>query len=150
MHQEKEIKFVADRYRPGRFNANRGWSRLGIAPSLKWRRYRIAAAIAGVVFLSASAAFVYDKFQSSANRDVEIIGNEQIFESPALAVKVIDFENTPLPVVIERINDTYGVKVTNIPDDADDYRLSLHYEGNAIDLVETINDILDTQMRVEE
>lgn len=149
MHQEKEIKFVANRYRPGRFNTDRAWNRLGIATSFKRKRLRIAAAAAGMVFLSATAAFVYRQYSVGSSNNIDMMEQMQT-ESPVYAVKVIDFEDTPLPIVIDRIKDVYGVEVTNIPDDADDYRLSLHYEGNAIDLVETINDILNTQMRVEE
>ena len=31
-------------------------------------------------------------------------------------VKAIDFENTPLTVVVEKINETYNVKVTGLPE----------------------------------
>ena len=65
-------------------------------------------------------------------------------------VRVVDFENAPLPVVVERIREVYGVEVSGLPQDADDYVLSLHYEGTPVDLVDTINDILGTEMTVEE
>lgn len=38
----------------------------------------------------------------------------------------------------------------NIPDNADSFKLTLHYEGNADDLVETINDILGTEIAIKE
>lgn len=149
MHENKEIEFVAKRYRPGRFNTDRAWNRLGIATSFKRKRLRIAAAAAGLVFLSATAAFVYRQYSVGSSNNIEMMEQMQT-ESPVYAVKVIDFENTPLPMVIDRIKDVYGVDVENIPVNAGQYRLSLHYEGNAIDLVETINDILDINMTVEE
>ncbi len=65
-------------------------------------------------------------------------------------VKVIDFENTPLPLVVAGIEEAYGVEVGNLPDNSDELRLSLHYEGHAVDLVETINSILGTQLTVEQ
>ncbi len=40
-------------------------------------------------------------------------------------------------------------KSGNIPENADDYMLSLHYEGNALDLIDTINVILGTSMEIE-
>ena len=54
------------------------------------------------------------------------------------------------PVVVDRIREVYGVEVVNLPDNADNYRLSLHYEGNPMELVETINDILDINMTIKE
>lgn len=69
---------------------------------------------------------------------------------PESAVRAIDFENTPLPTVISEIREVYGVELTGIPDNAVDYRLSLHYEGSAEDLIATINEILDTKMAVKE
>lgn len=65
-------------------------------------------------------------------------------------VKVIDFENTPLPEVVERIKEVYGVDVSGVPADAAGYRLSLHYQGEADDLISVINDILGTDMKIEE
>lgn len=63
-------------------------------------------------------------------------------------VRVIDFENAPLPVVVDKISRTYDVEITGLPESPDDYKLSLHYEGTASDLVETINEILGTEMTV--
>lgn len=144
---EKEISYVAKRYRRGKFATDKGWQRLGIAPSQRWRRMRVAAAIISVIALSAVAAIFYHEYGLSEAPVVE----QQVADIPsATAVRVIDFENTPLPTVISEIRDVYGVDLTGIPDNAADYRLSLHYEGSAADLVETINEILDTKMAVKE
>lgn len=144
---EKEISYVAKRYRRGKFATDKGWQRLGIAPSQRWRRMRVAAAIMSVIALSAVAAIFYHEYGLSEAPVVE----QQVADIPsATAVRVIDFENTPLPTVISEIRDVYGVDLTGIPDNAADYRLSLHYEGSAADLVETINEILDTKMAVKE
>lgn len=109
---------------------------------------RIAAVTGGILFLSATAAVIYHQYAVTDNVQVETV--EPKTTSPIFVVKVIDFENTPLPMVIERIKEVYDVEITNIPDNAEEYKLSLHYEGTAIDLVETINDILDTQMAVKQ
>lgn len=42
------------------------------------------------------------------------------------------------------------MEVENIPASPEKYVLSLHYEGTPTDLIETINDILDTDMTVTE
>ena len=52
--------------------------------------------------------------------------------------------------MVDKIEEVYGVEVTGLPENAEEYRLSLHYEGNPVELVETINDILDIKMAIKE
>ncbi|PWB06006.1 hypothetical protein C5O24_10620, partial [Paramuribaculum intestinale] len=92
---------------------------------------------------------IYHQYELKDTADK--IVNESVRPAASLeTVKIIDFENTPLPTVISKIKEVYGVEVINVPENAGEYRLSLHYEGNAVDLVATINDILETQMSVKE
>lgn len=144
---KEDITYIAKRYSRGKFSVDKGWKRLNIKPVFKWSILKIAAAISSVVVLSATAAVIYHEYElkNSLERTIE----EVIKPTQLEAVKVIDFENTPLTSVISKIKDVYGVEVVNIPDNAEEYHLSLHYEGNAVDLVATINDILDTQMSVK-
>lgn len=146
--ENKEIKFIAERYKKGRFSADKGWNRLGIRPVSIWRKYRVAAAVSVAVVLTASATIIYRVTTAPS------VPSETEISLPAVvdkdAVKIIDFENTPLTVVVEKINDTYGVKVAGLPESPDEYRLSLHYEGTASDLLETINEILGTELTVAE
>ncbi len=140
---EKDVTYIARRYRKGRFSADRGWKRLGIGLPVRWRRLRVAAAVASAVVLSAVGAIVYhlyDLQDTPATVQPEIHAEE---------VKVIDFEDAALTTVVAKISEVYGVKVTGVPDNADDYRLSLHYEGNVDALIETINEILGTKMAVK-
>lgn len=111
------------------------------------RRMRIAAAIASFAILTATAAVIYRHVSIPAS-NIEI--QQSIPADPKEVVKVIDFENTPLPVVVDKIEEVYGVEVTGLPENAEEYRLSLHYEGNPVELVETINDILDIKMAIKE
>lgn len=147
MNEDSNIEFVAKHYRTGKFNADRGWKRLGIARRYwNWKRISAAAAV-GVVVVSAAAFAVYENyFAETTSQQLEIINTA----TPAYMVKAIDFENAPLPRVIESIENTFEVRISNIPDDAADFNLSLHYEGNVFELVETINDILDINLTVEE
>lgn len=145
--KEENLNFVANHYRKGKFNADRGWKRIGIVRRF-WNGKRISAAAAvGVVVVSAAAFAVYENYFSETTPQQEVITNTAY---PAYMVKAIDFENAPLPSVIESIENTYEVRITNIPEDAERYNLSLHYEGNAFDLIETINDILDINLMVED
>lgn len=147
MNEENNIRFVAKHYRAGKFNADMGWKRLGIARKFwNWKRISAAAAV-GVVVVSAAAFAVYENYFVDTTPQQEVITNTP---APAYMVKAIDFENAPLPKVIESIENTYEVRITNIPEDTSNFNLSLHYEGNAFELVETINDILDINLKVEE
>lgn len=144
--QNNDIDFIARRYRKGRFSAESGWRRLGIAPSFQLRRLRVAAAIAVTVILSATAAIIYNVYR------VDDVSQPAPIEavSPMSEVRAIDFENATLYEVVKKIEATYGVKIDNLPERPEEYRLSLHYEGTPADLIATINDILGTQMTVTE
>lgn len=109
---------------------------------------RIAAAVASVIVLSATAAMVWHNHNLTSEPQTK--ENVQPIQNPKTIVRVIDFEDTSLPTVISKIKEIYDVDVANVPENAGAYRLSLHYEGNAVDLVSTINEILETQMSVKE
>lgn len=144
--QNKEIDFIARHYRKGRFDTAVAWSRLGIGAARR-RRLRIAAAIAGLVILSASAGLLIREYntvtQTQQTQEIHV-------ESPMETVRVIDFDNAPLEKVIETIESVYGVRVIGVPDAAENYSLSLHYEGTPADLIAAINEILGTSMEVVE
>lgn len=144
---DKEIGFVARHYREGMFSVKDGWRRLGIGMSMRMRRYRIAAAVSAVVVLSASAAIIYHEYRGESEpQHVQTVQTV----NPMAEVKVIDFENAPLPEVVKKIESVYGVKVMGMPESPEHYELSLHYEGTPTDLISTINEILGTQMTVTE
>lgn len=145
--ETKNIDFIARHYRKGRFAVNEGWRRLGIAPVGFWKRYKIAAAIAAAVFLSATAAILFNEYRIGHIEQPELTSPAV---TPLAQVKVIDFENASLSEVVSKIEDVYGVKVENMPVSTEGYELSLHYEGTPRDLISVINDILGTQMTVAE
>lgn len=148
MAKEEDIKFVATHYKRHAFSADKAWKRLGIAPRRSWTRFRTAAAVAAIVALAASATIVYRQFIEVKTPKAETAAPAPA--KAALAVKVIDFEQTPLPKVVERIKEVYGVEVTGVPENPEEYVLSLRYEGNVRDLVDAINEILGTKMKVKE
>lgn len=145
--ENREIDFIARHYRRGLFLPARGWRRLGIGPSAALRRLRVAAAAALVVALSAAAAVFYSDYRAE---QPPVQGNDTMTASPLTVVKVIDFENAPLPDVIAEIESVYGVKVENLPERPEEFELSLHYEGTPADLITVINDILGTRLTVAE
>ena len=147
--ENKEVDFIARRYKKGRFSPDAGWRRLGIAPVSIWKRYRVAAAVAATVILSATATILYREYRlEDVPQQTMPVKTQTI--SPLAEVKVIDFENAPLPEVVKKIESVYSVKVEGIPASPDEYVLSLHYEGTPTDLISVINEILGTQMTVAE
>ena len=148
MKDSKDIDFVAQHYRPGRFDTAAGWRRLGIAATPRRHILRVAAAIAATVILSATAVVLYRSY--NAGTSVRPATEQPVIVSPLARVHVIDFENAPLTEVVDRIEAVYDVRVANLPDSPGDYGLSLHYEGTLADLIAVINDILGTEMTVVE
>lgn len=147
--KNKEVDFIARRYKKGRFSPDAGWRRLGIAPISIWRRYRVAAAVAATVILSATATILYKEYRMEDVPQQTMPVKTQTI-SPLAEVKAIDFENAPLPEVVKKIESVYDVKVEGVPVSPEEYVLSLHYEGTPTDLISVINDILETEMTVTE
>lgn len=146
---DKDIRFIARHYRKGLFAVEPALRRIKGTKGLWWTRTRIAAACTAAAILTATAAvFIHNGYFSTI--EPAMPETEQNTLPAAEIVRVIDFEEAPLTRVVAKIREVYGVEVTDLPENPDSYVLSLHYEGSAIDLVETINDILDTDMKVTE
>ncbi len=149
MEENKEIKYIAKHYRKGLFSVEPALRRIRGTKQTWWTRSRIAAACIGATILTASAAlFIHNNYFASTPTEIEQAAPSSI--PAAEIVRAIDFEDAPLPVVVAKIKEVYGVDVVNVPTNAKDYYLSLHYEGSALDLIDTINDILDTEMTIQE
>lgn len=103
--------------------------------------------MAVVLFLSATATVIVHRYSVKDTAETEIVAAEQE-QSPTNVVRAIDFDNAPLTTVVEEIKTVYGVDVANLPPDAGSLYLTLHYEGNAVDLVGQINEILDTSLEI--
>lgn len=61
----------------------------------------------------------------------------------------LEFDDMPLSMVVKEIEKAYNVKISGLPADSD-IHLTLSYEGNAYELIDTINQILDTNLKVEQ
>ena len=149
MDPNKDIKYIAKHYKKGLFAVEPALRRIRPTATKWWTRSRIAAACVGAVVLTATAAiFVHNSYFDRPTSDTETMQPTTLPASEI--VRSIDFENAPLPTVVQKIREVYGVEVIDTPADASEYSLSLHYVGSATDLVETINDILDTDMKIQE
>ena len=56
----------------------------------------------------------------------------------------------PLSSVVAEIENAYNVEISGLDETDRDQRLTLSYEGNAAELVSAINEILGTQLTVEQ
>lgn len=145
---QKEIEFIARHYRKGLFTIEPALYRIKGFRKKFWTFPKIAAVSSIVITIGATAAILITNSYNSSEIETEAPIIENI--SPALVSHVIDFDDVPLTTVVEQINLVYGVEVENIPINADEIYISLHYEGTASDLIETINEIVGTQMRIKQ
>lgn len=144
MDFNKEIEFIARHYREGIFNTETVLKK--IRRKKIWTFSRIAAASILLAVFGATAAIIINSYNTeNTENNISVFPPEQ----PEFVVRAIDFDDTPLPVVIDKINEVYNIEVENLPRKPEKYRLSLHYEGNASDLIDTINDILGTEMKIK-
>lgn len=149
MKKNNELNFIARHYKKGMFAVAPALRRVKGIKTSWWTRSRIAAACVAAAILTATAAiYVHNGYLSQPQNTEQVIKHYSM--PPAEIVRTIDFENAPLSEVVQKISEVYGVEVINIPETPDQYTLSLHYEGSARDLVDTINDILDTEMIILE
>ncbi len=156
MSEEKKfndsLRFVSRHYRSGAFSRSDAWRRLGIAQTaMSWRIGRTAAAIVAAVVLTASACMLkwgLPAFDRHPEAPTPTVIESQAPAMPAAEIsQKIEFNDAPLADVVARIERVYAVRVADVPEG--EYRLTLSYEGTAEDLIETINELLGTQMHIE-
>lgn len=111
---------------------------------MKW----IAASFAGVALSAAAIVITY-----------QVMNTEKPVEPTAIPVQPVDrtdradeiihleFTDAPLSEVVKGVEDAYGVTLTNVP--VEDLHLTLSYEGNACDFIDTVNELLGTDIKIE-
>ena len=148
--EDKNLKFVVEHYQDDVFNRKRSWMRLGLGKGLLWSRIKIVASVALIIAISATATVLINKGYFISDHEDDDMTVPTAVLSPADVVRTIEFDNASLPDVLDDIRIVYGVEITNVPADADQYHITLRYEGSARDLVDAINDLLDLKLIVEE
>ncbi len=148
---KNSLDFVVRHYRPGAFRRDDSFIRGG--RSVWRRRLSVAAAVAGVLLVSA-AVYTYVSKPESKPESAPVVQPVSEPTAPQTApdtvneVKRIEFSDAPLNIVVSEIESTYGVKVAGLSAD-DANRLTLSYEGTAEELVATINELLGTNLTIE-
>ena len=147
---DREIGFIAKHYKAGIFNTKKALRLIKPMRNI-WSWQRIAVASCIIIVLGATAGLlIRNSYNTDQTEKLQEIENKISPKIPIESVsKIIDFDDTPLQIVIEQINLVYDVEISNIPANAEDYRISLHYEGNVVDLIDSINEILGINLEIK-
>ena len=146
---EENMEFVARYYRDNTLLPREGWKHFKAIHSLSNLRRNIAAAAIGVAIMATAATIYYASTTSHNDGAVEITptptGTEII--SSAQTSRKIEFHDASLKEVVAEIERLYGVKVVNLP--REEIRVTISYEGTAEDVITTINELFDTELRID-
>ncbi len=145
---EEDLQFVARHFIEGSLLPDKGWRKFKLSHQISTFRRQIAAASVAIAVLAASASIYYLSSQDKPSTSEESIKVASIEtpKPPETKTAKIEFKNAPLPDVIAEIERVYGVRITNIPEDK--IMVTISYEGTASDVVETINELFDTHLKI--
>lgn len=145
---EESVKFVAQNFEEGSLLPRKGWQRFRLAHRISNFRRNIAAACIATIVLAASASIYYLSSATSETESNETFSHSSVETTETTAEKTvkIEFKDTPLKQVVAEIEQAYDVTVDNVPEE--EIRLTISYEGTASDVVETINDLLNTNLTI--
>lgn len=148
--REDSLEFVVNHWSKDAFDARRDWRELGLVRLPWWRRHAAAAAIGGVVLAACAALGTWVIVSESENiSEVQTRPAAtpiEISADPMTESRRIEFTDASLQEVAEAVRKVYGVSLENLPADAG--RVTLSYEGTAPDLVETLNFMLGSSIRI--
>lgn len=151
-NMKKSLRFVAKFYTPGILTPDPSFIARGIP---FWKRHAVAASLIGTAFAAAAAFTTYLALKPT-EAEYEVPLSEEVVETSvdypqetpkAEQVKKMKFEDAPLSEVVNAIEEEYGVKVSG--ETKGQPHLTLSYQGTAVDLVATINDLLGTNLTIE-
>ncbi len=148
------LRFVASNFDPDAFSKARKkemlsaiTGRRSFLPLLS-ARWRVAASVAAVALVASASVLIYHNYSDRPETPAPaVVEQTETVVTPAPAARaVIDYTDAPLKDVVADIERIYGVTVTGVPEK--EIRLTIHYEGDADDVVETINELLGTNLKI--
>lgn len=151
MAQEKnldeDIQFIAHYYRDDTLLPGSGWKQFISSHNLSHFRRNVAAAAACVVVLVASASIYFiSTYHEVAPEEATTPVQSQTIHASEINQK-IEFHDASLNEVVAEIERVYSVRVLNVP--TEEIRITISYEGTASDVVETINELFDTNLQIK-
>lgn len=143
---DKRSEFVVRHFKDGALLPNEGWHRFKLTHHISsFKRYVAAASVATIVLAaSASLYYFYNIKSNPETQNVHLISTEETKHSIEYRIEKIEFHNASLKDVVAEIEHVYDVKISNVPEE--DIRVNISYEGTAQDFVETINELLNTNL----
>ncbi|MDE6549534.1 MAG: DUF4974 domain-containing protein [Muribaculaceae bacterium] len=147
-YKEESLKFVANHFKDGALLPREGWRRFKLTHHVSSFRRKFAAACAVAVVLAASASiYFFSSYEShyEPNEKITEVGIESK-KTEGVKISKIHFNNAPLKDVVAEIERVYDVKIKNVPDE--EIMVTISYEGTASDVVETINDLFNTNLTI--
>lgn len=155
--KQSNLDFVLRHYRRGALSAKKAWQQLDIPESkphlldiFAGRRAAAAACVAAV--LTASAIMGYHLAENHDSSPAVQQSSAAVVPPPVqseTAAPRLEFKNAPLSEVVKTIESTYGVHVDGLGDDGN-LRLTLSYQGSERQLVNTINELLGTELSLRQ
>ena len=145
---DKKFEFVVSHFKDGTLLPNEGWHRFKLTHRISSFKRNVAAASVATIVLAASASLYY-YYESKSNpetQNVHLNSTEEIKPSTENKIEKIEFKNASLKDVVAEIEHVYNVNISNVP--KEDIRVTIYYEGTAQDVVETINELLNTNLLI--
>ncbi|MDE7421775.1 MAG: hypothetical protein K2N35_16415 [Muribaculaceae bacterium] len=143
---DNESEFVIGHYKDGTLLPNEGWRRFKLTHRItSFKRYIAAASVATVVLAaSASLYYFYATNSNQATETIHLTPTNETQSTTENKIEKIEFYNAPLKEVVADIERVYVVSISNVPEE--EVRVTISYEGTAQDVVETINELLNTNL----
>lgn len=117
---------------------------------LRTHRAAVAAAVACVVLVASACYFIISRPANHPQpQPAQLSPSVEQTAAPSVAESLrLEFADAPLSSVISEIESAYGVEISEIPAEVDSIRLTLSFEGSAIELVYAINQITGLSLQV--
>lgn len=167
---DSEVELVARHWKQDAFEPEQAMERAGLIESTQgtgiWlhrffspgqpgqRRGWTAAASVCVVLVAAAAGLYLglrpsEPVVNTVPTVVETVEPQPVQQPQRMQVKRIEFENASLADVVVAIEQTYNVKLSNVPASSKQ-RITMSYSGTADDVVETLNELFDLHITIED
>ena len=147
----ESIRLTAEHYDPQAYDSRRAIASMPFGVRERRLRFRTVAASVAATLLAAAAVVAVVEFNRQPTPAPVPVEKTAPAPKPVedLSKKVerLEFTDAPVSRVVQKIENVYGVRLSNLP--PDDPRLTLSYTGTAADLVETINTMLGCDIRIE-
>lgn len=142
----ENISFVARHFSPDAFSPRIAWRNISATLLRPWWRTRWAAAAAvGVIFSAATAVVILDR-PARVSSVHQTVAPAPASADPLSVRHSFSFSSVPLSDAVAEIQKTCSVTLDNLP--PGDPVITLSFEGTVTELIDIINESLDSEIRI--